>query len=111
MSTEVPHPAPARFTSRPFLHLLATATEIVQALHETDSLVRLVDTRPAEQYAGQAIWTPGGSLFLPPEQHWIALPDQRVMRGGHIPGAVHLHATRFLNPPIGPTYPQSPFEP
>jgi rhodanese-related sulfurtransferase len=32
------------------------------------------------------------------EQHQIALPDQRVMHGGHIPGAVHLHARRFLNP-------------
>lgn len=36
--------------------------------------------------------------LLPPEYDWIALPDQRVMRGGHIPGALHLHAARFLNP-------------
>jgi thiosulfate/3-mercaptopyruvate sulfurtransferase len=98
VSTEIPHPVPARFTPRSRPQLLATATEIVQALHEPASLVRLVDTRPAEQYAGQAIWTPNGSLFLPPDQHWIVLPDQRVIRGGHIPGAVHLHATRFLNP-------------
>jgi thiosulfate/3-mercaptopyruvate sulfurtransferase len=98
VSTEMPYSAPARFTPRSRPHLLATATEIVQALRETDSPVRLVDTRPAEQYARQAIWTPSGSLFLPPGQDWIALPGQRVMRGGHIPGAVHLHATRFLNP-------------
>jgi thiosulfate/3-mercaptopyruvate sulfurtransferase len=98
VSTEVPHLSPARFTPLPRPYLLATATEIAQALHEADSLVRLVYTRPAEQYNGQAIWTPDGSLFLPPEQHWIVLPDQRVMRGGHIPGAVHLHTTRFLNP-------------
>jgi thiosulfate/3-mercaptopyruvate sulfurtransferase len=97
-STETPHPAPASFTPRTRPHLLATATEIVEALRQTDPPVRFVDTRPAEQYAGRAIWTPNGSLFLPPEQDWIALPDQRVMRGGHIPGAVHLHATRFLNP-------------
>ena len=98
VSNEVAHLSPARFTPLPRPHLLATATEIVQALHEPDSQVRLVDTRPAEQYSGQAIWTPDGSLFLPPEQHWIVLPDQRVMRGGHIPGAAHLHATRLLNP-------------
>jgi thiosulfate/3-mercaptopyruvate sulfurtransferase len=98
VSTGLPHLVPARFTPRSRPHLLATATEIVQALCETDSPVRFVDTRPAEQYAGRAIWTPNGSLFLPPEQDWIALPGQRVMRGGHIPGAVHLHATRFLNP-------------
>ncbi len=96
--TETSQPAPARFTPRSQPQLLAAASEIVQALQEPDSDVRLVDTRPAEQYAGHAIWTPNGSLFLPPEQHRIALPVQRVMRGGHIPGAVHLHATRFLNP-------------
>jgi thiosulfate/3-mercaptopyruvate sulfurtransferase len=97
LSTEMPHPAPATFTPRPLPQLLATATEITQALREKDTLVRLVDTRPAEQYKGQAIWIPDGSLFLPSGQHWIALPDQRMMRGGHIPGAVHLHASRLLN--------------
>ena len=58
----------------------------------------VVDTRPPEQYAGHAIWTPMGSLFLPPGQSWIALPDQRVMRGGHIPEAGHLPASRLLDP-------------
>jgi thiosulfate/3-mercaptopyruvate sulfurtransferase len=98
VSTEMLYPLPAKFTPRPQPQRLSTASEIAQALQEPASLVRLVDTRPAEQYAGKAIWTPNGSLFLPPEHHQIALPDQRVMRGGHIPGAVHLHATRFLNP-------------
>ncbi len=98
MSTEVPRPAPTRFTPSPRPRLLALAREIEQALREAASRVRLVDTRPREQYAGQAIWTPHGSLFLPSGQSWIALPDGRVMRGGHIPGAVHLHASRLLNP-------------
>jgi 3-mercaptopyruvate sulfurtransferase SseA len=112
VSTEVPQPVlPARFTPRPFPHLLATAREIEQALHETDSLVRLVDTRPPEQYEGRAIWTPNGSLFLPAGQHWIVLPDQRVMRGGHIPGAVHLHASRLLNPTDWTYLPSESFDP
>jgi thiosulfate/3-mercaptopyruvate sulfurtransferase len=98
VSTEVPHPALATFTPRPRPQLLALATEIEQALLGADSRVRLVDTRPGEQYAGQAVWTPHGSLFLPPGQSWIELPDGRVMRGGHIPGAVHLHASRLLSP-------------
>ncbi len=45
----------------PFSHtveqLLATITEVEQVLHETDSSVHLVDTRPPEQYASQVIWT------------------------------------------------------
>jgi thiosulfate/3-mercaptopyruvate sulfurtransferase len=98
VSTEVPQPPPARFTPQPHPHWLAVSTEIEHALHDPASRVRVVDTRPAEQYAGQAIWTPNGSLFLPSGQSWIALPDQRVMRGGHIPTALHLHASQFLNP-------------
>jgi thiosulfate/3-mercaptopyruvate sulfurtransferase len=98
ISTQVPRPALSRFTPRRRPQLLARAREIEQALREADSRVRLVDTRPREQYAGQAIWTPHGSLFLPPSQSWIALPGGRVMRGGHIPGAVHLHASRLLHP-------------
>jgi 3-mercaptopyruvate sulfurtransferase SseA len=88
ISTQVPRPAPTRFTPRPRPQLLALARKIEQALLGADSRVRLVDTRPREQYAGQAIWTPHGSLFLPPGQSWIALPDGQVMRGVHIPGAV-----------------------
>ncbi len=98
VETEVPHSASASFTPRPRPQLLALAREIEQALRGADASVRLVDTRPASQYAGQAIWTPYGSLFLPAGQSWIVLPDGRVMRGGHIPGAVHLHASRLLNP-------------
>jgi len=98
VSTEVPRPSLTRFTPHLRPDLLAVASEIERALLEADARVRLVDTRPAEQYAGRALWTPQGSLFLPSEEPWIALPDGRVMRGGHIPGAVHLHASRLLHP-------------
>ena len=98
VETEVPHPAAATFTPRARQQLLAQSREIEQTLRGAESRVRLVDTRPREQYAGKAIWTPHGSLFLPPGQSWIALADGRLMRGGHIPGAVHLHASRLLNP-------------
>lgn len=98
VSTEPSHQAPTRFSSRPQPEWLATTAEIEQALKKAESLVRLVDTRPAEQYAGQAIWTPEGSRPFPPWQNWLQLADGRVMRGGHIPGALHLHATSMLNP-------------
>ena len=52
----------------------------------------LIDTRPPEQYAGRAIWTPGGSQYLP-DGEWAAdVGGRRPTRGGHIPGAFHLHA-------------------
>ena len=42
VSTEMLYPIPAKFTPRPQPQLLATASEIAQALQEPDSLLRLV---------------------------------------------------------------------
>jgi thiosulfate/3-mercaptopyruvate sulfurtransferase len=98
VSSEEPRPPRSRFTPRTYPNLLATSSEIKSALAEAESKVRLVDTRPAEQFAGLAIWTPLGSRFLPPGLPEMALSDLRVMRGGHIPGAIHLHASQFLDP-------------
>jgi len=98
VGTEVPQPLPAIFTPRPRPNWLATADEIEHAVNEASPGVRLVDTRPPEQYSGQAIWTPYGSLFLPPGQSWIEVTGGRVMRAGHIPGAVNIHASTNLNP-------------
>lgn len=98
VTTEIPDPVPAHFT--PHLHpeLLATADEIQQALAEADPNVKLVDSRPPEQYAGQAVWTPYGSLFLEPDSDVINIGGRRLMRSGHIPGAVSFHASTNLNP-------------
>ena len=66
VGTDVPRPLPAIFTPRLRPNWLATAVEIEHAVNEASPDVRLVDTRPPEQYGGQAIWTPFGSLVLPP---------------------------------------------
>lgn len=89
-------PVPANFIARPQPHWLATAAEIEQTLNNPEAQTRLVDTRPAEQYAGQAVWTPDGSLFLPPDQDWVEV-EGRTIRGGHIPGAVSLPASGNLD--------------
>jgi len=97
VSTERPHPVPTHFSARPQPHWLATAAEIERALSESESIVRLVDTRPPEQYAGRAIWTQEGSRWFPPGKDWLEVAPGRVIRGGHIPGALHLHASSTLN--------------
>lgn len=97
VSTARAHPVPTRFSPRPQAHWLATAAEIERALSEPGTMTRLLDTRPPEQYAGQAIWTPQGSLWFPPGQDWLELADGRLMRGGHIPGAIHMPAKRMLD--------------
>ncbi len=98
VSTVLPWPIPIKFNPRPRPNWLATADEIEHAVSEASPDVRLVDTRPPEQYHGYAIWTPHGSLFLPPEQNWIEVSNERVMRAGHIPGALNIHASTNLSP-------------
>ena len=97
VSTDLPLHAPSRFTPQPRPRWLATADEIEHAVNETNPGVQLVDTRPPEQYSGHAIWTPRGSLFLPPGQDWIQVSAGKVMRTGHIPGALNVHASTNLN--------------
>jgi thiosulfate/3-mercaptopyruvate sulfurtransferase len=97
VSTEVPHPPTSIFTPQPLPNWLATAGEIEHAVIEAMPGVRLVDSRPPEQYCGHAIWTPHGSLYLPPGQDWIEVAGGRLMRAGHIPGAANIHASTNLN--------------
>jgi thiosulfate/3-mercaptopyruvate sulfurtransferase len=98
MSTDIPQLLPASFTPRPRSHWLAVANEIEEAVNKSRPDVRLVDSRPPEQFKGRAVWTPHGSLFLPPGQDCLEVAGGRAMRAGHIPGAVNMHATTNLNP-------------
>jgi thiosulfate/3-mercaptopyruvate sulfurtransferase len=99
LDTGLPQPAPpTHFTPRPQSRWLATASEVAQACQHPQTEICLVDTRPPEQYRGEAVWTPEGSLFLPPGQDWIEVGGRGPTRAGHIPGAVHLHASTNLSP-------------
>lgn len=97
LTVEVTQPAPASFTPHVQHHWLATTAEVEAVVSDRPANVCLVDTRPPEQYAGRAVWTPFGSRYLPPGQDWVMV-GERPLRGGHIPGAVHLHASRNLAP-------------
>lgn len=91
---DTPTYPPATFTPRPRLDLLATRAEVLAALG--DPSVRIVDTRPPEQYAGRAVWTPAGSAHL--SDATIDIGARGLMRAGHIPGAVHLESSLNLDP-------------
>jgi thiosulfate/3-mercaptopyruvate sulfurtransferase len=87
----------ARFTPRPQPQWLATAAEIESRLSIPGAEICLIDTRPREQYLGEAIWTPEGSLYPPAGQDWVEF-EGRQRRAGRIKGAVHLHASDNLEP-------------
>jgi thiosulfate/3-mercaptopyruvate sulfurtransferase len=89
--------AAATFTPRVHSNWLATADEIAGTLDDPAANVHLVDTRPPEQHAGTAVWTPLGSLYLPPGRDWTHV-EGRPMRGGRIPGARPLHSVGNLDP-------------
>lgn len=97
VSTETPQLPATSFVSHIEQQWLATADEIEQVVAGVKPDVCLVDSRPPEQYEGQAVWTPSGSLFLPPDQATIEIGGRCPIRAGHIPGAVHLHAATNLN--------------
>lgn len=95
--TVAPPPArSAKFTPDPQPHWLATSAEIMEALADPAAGVLLLDTRPPEQYRGDAVWTPAGSRYLPPGQEWIEIGGN-LMRAGHIPGARHLESSGNLD--------------
>jgi thiosulfate/3-mercaptopyruvate sulfurtransferase len=89
---------PAVFTPRPQPRLLATAAEIQRAIDERDPAIAFVDTRPPEQYRGQAVWTPAGSRYLASGETAIDIGARSFMRAGHIPGAVSLTSSDNLDP-------------
>jgi thiosulfate/3-mercaptopyruvate sulfurtransferase len=97
LSRKAPDFPRAEFTPRPRPEWLATAEEIQAILEGQFGTAALVDTRPAEQYAGRAVWTPAGSLYLPSGQDWVDAGGRR-MRAGHIPGAASLPSSGNLDP-------------
>jgi thiosulfate/3-mercaptopyruvate sulfurtransferase len=87
-----------RFTARPQPKWLATGDEIQRALHAARGELAQVDTRPLEQYMGQAVWTPHGSRYSTTGAPNIDIGARGPMRSGHIATAVHLHASANLDP-------------
>lgn len=97
VSGEIPVPGPAKtFTCRPQPTWLATEKEILAGLNS--DWVKLVDTRPPEQYAGQAVWTPPGSQYLERDKDRIDIGARQPMRAGHIPRAVNITSSTNLDP-------------
>jgi thiosulfate/3-mercaptopyruvate sulfurtransferase len=96
VDTAIPQADPAEFNPQPRPNLLATAAEIESIITDSNLATQLVDTRPPEQYAGLAVWTPGGSLFLPEDSDWVAVKG-RPLKGGRLPGAVNLESSGLLD--------------
>jgi thiosulfate/3-mercaptopyruvate sulfurtransferase len=99
VEVENPTPVPGPpFTCKVQPGWRATADEIQHSINRSDSRTRLVDTRPPEQFAGKAVWTPPGSRYLSEEASQIEIGARKPMRAGHIPGAVNITSSTNLDP-------------
>lgn len=96
VETSTPSFSPTEFHPQPQSQLLADQAEIQAVIDGIRDHTRLVDTRPPEQFAAEAVWTPMGSRFLPEGQNWVRVGG-RPMRAGHLPGAVHLESSDNLD--------------
>jgi len=92
---EPPKYPAAAFTPHPRSEWIANRDDVLAALD--DPSVRLVDTRPVEQYQGRAVWTPQGSKYLEAASTTIDVGARTPMQAGHIPGAVHLESSDNLD--------------
>jgi thiosulfate/3-mercaptopyruvate sulfurtransferase len=83
LSTEASPIRPAMWTPRPGSVRAATAAEVVTAA--SDGTAAILDSRPPEQYRGEAVWFETGSV--PADRHGIARTPRGDLRAGRVPGA------------------------
>lgn len=95
-STDLNGKRASRFVCRPQPGWIASADDVATGLLPGGPI--LIDTRPPEQYRGEAVWTPLGSAYLPGGCDCIDVGGRRPTRGGRIPGSRHWHALSLYRP-------------
>ncbi len=88
ISREEPRPVPVRWTPRPVDGLVARVGDVLAAREANDIVV--LDSRPPEQYRGEAVWFETGQVPAGPDG--IAHTPRGDMRAGHVPWAFSLPA-------------------
>jgi thiosulfate/3-mercaptopyruvate sulfurtransferase len=85
VSTELParRSPDTPWAPRPGQPILATAEDVAAA--KSDGSVVVLDSRPAEQFAGRAVWFETGAV--PADPDGIARTARGELRAGHIPWA------------------------
>jgi len=91
VSTELPRPRHATWTPRATRRYAATTDDVAYA--DTRSDVVILDSRPPEQFLGEAVWFETGPIPAGPDG--IATTLRGDIRAGRIPGAASLPATEL----------------
>ena len=83
LSTGIPRPAAGRWTPRSGEPVLASADDVARAA--ADPSVVVLDSRPPEQFHGEAVWFETGAVSADPDG--IARTPRGDLRAGRIPWA------------------------
>jgi thiosulfate/3-mercaptopyruvate sulfurtransferase len=83
LSTEIPRPAPGRWTPQSGEPVLASADDVARAAVDPDVVV--LDSRPAEQFRGESVWFETGAV--PAGADGVARTPRGGLRAGRIPWA------------------------
>jgi thiosulfate/3-mercaptopyruvate sulfurtransferase len=89
-----PPPRPASWTAHHGPNLVATA-EDVKAARERDDVV-VLDSRPPEQFRGEAVWFETGPIAAGPDG--IARTPRGPLRAGRVPWARNVPAAELYHP-------------
>jgi thiosulfate/3-mercaptopyruvate sulfurtransferase len=90
LSADRPEPPPASWTPRPQEGLVATAEDVLDG---AGGDVVVLDSRPTEQYRGEAVWFEAGPVPAGPDG--IARTPRGDLRAGHVPWAASVPVTRL----------------
>jgi thiosulfate/3-mercaptopyruvate sulfurtransferase len=95
LSAAAPSSRPrARWTPRPVPGLRVQAEDVVAAA--SDPAVIVLDSRPADQYRGEAVWFETGPVPAGPDG--IARTPRGHLRAGHVPWASSVPAAMLYRP-------------
>ncbi|HSI97886.1 MAG TPA: sulfurtransferase [Gaiellaceae bacterium] len=96
LTRKVPRTHPAVWTPRRQAGLVASAADVAAAQHDPRTIV--LDSRPREQFLGDAVWFESGAV--PADADGVAHTPRGDLRAGHVPWAASVPWRELYRPDL-----------